>query len=57
LVWSSSPGERYQLEYKDALNDPAWAEVPGVVTATGSTASKDDRPPGTQRFYRVVRLP
>ena len=25
LTWSAIPGQKYQVEYKNNLNDPAWS--------------------------------
>ena len=57
LTWSALPGTRYQLQYKDDLGLAAWTAVTGDVIAAANTASKEDRPTGTQRFYRVIEVP
>lgn len=56
VLWRSVPGRSYGLEYKDAVEGPAWTALPGQVTATGETASMIDpsAPAGGHRFYRVV---
>jgi hypothetical protein len=59
LSWPSIPERVYRVQYKILLSAPAWTDVPGDVTATGWTASKQDCPPsGTSgRYYRIVLLP
>ena len=58
LVWGSIPGVQYRVEYTSALDQNSWDELPGDVTATGSTASKIDTISlPSQRFYRVRVLP
>jgi len=58
IEWSSVAGQVYRVQYKNALTDANWTDLPPEVTATGQTASKVDvvgtRP---QRFYRVLLLP
>lgn len=52
--WLSVPGKTYRLQYKENVNDLAWTDVPGDVTASGATASKvDSTAPATRRFYQV----
>jgi hypothetical protein len=42
------------VQYTVGLNPEDWRDVPGDVTASGATASKDDLVgSATQRFYRV----
>jgi hypothetical protein len=54
VTWSAVAGGRYRLQYKTNLNDPEWINLPGVVAAGGSTASKEDvLSESGQRFYRV----
>ncbi|MEY2429377.1 MAG: hypothetical protein QOJ40_2262 [Verrucomicrobiota bacterium] len=58
LTWSTSTGQRYQLQYQTNLNPLTWSNLGGVITATNATATVSD-PIGTdpQRFYRVMLLP
>ena len=59
LLWTAVPGQRYQVQFKEQLDDPAWSSLGLPVTATATTAAWTDTsiPPGTrQRFYRVLRL-
>jgi hypothetical protein len=59
LAWTSAPGRTYRVQYKDNLALAGWQNLPGDVTATGSTTSKSDTlaEGATQRFYRVELLP
>jgi len=57
ITWSSVPGQTYQLQYQDTLDDSAWNNVEPDIPATGSSTSATnvvgDLP---QRFYRVLML-
>jgi uncharacterized repeat protein (TIGR01451 family) len=56
VTWSSTAGIRYRLLSSTNSQDTNWFVVPGDVTATGSTSSKDDTSaPAAQRFYRVTQ--
>ncbi|MCI0745616.1 MAG: DUF3616 domain-containing protein [Verrucomicrobia subdivision 3 bacterium] len=58
VTWRSRRNDRYQLEFKSALHEPAWNNVGGEVTATSPITSRfHPLPPGIQRFYRVIALP
>jgi YD repeat-containing protein len=55
VQWQSAPGKTYRLQFKNALDDEDWTDVPGEVPATGEIVSKID---GTatlesSRFYRI----
>ncbi len=56
ILWSAISGKTYRVQYKAALGDPGWTDLPGDVLATDVTAFKDDAasPASTQRFYRVT---
>jgi hypothetical protein len=56
LFWAAAPGRTYRVQYKEAVNDPAWTELPGTVRYQGNTASLVDSPgtPRPHRFYRVM---
>ena len=58
-TWNAISGKRYRLQYKNDLANPQWFDLPGDITAIGSSASKlDDTIMGLrQRFYRVILLP
>ena len=58
LTWETTPGARYQVEFKDHLDAPAWTAMPDALFAWGDLVSFEDPTGGlTQRYYRVVRLP
>jgi hypothetical protein len=58
INWTALPGTVYTLQYKNNPQDPAWNNLPGNVTAVGTTASKTDDVGSTrQRFYRIVVTP
>jgi hypothetical protein len=57
VVFRCIPGRRYQLQFKDHLDDPDWLDVPGGLIPVApaeqfglwdTTASS-----ATQRFYRI----
>jgi hypothetical protein len=55
LSLNSLAGLNYQLQYKNALQDPAWTPLTPAVTGTGGviTLSDTNGPPWASRFYRV----
>ena len=57
LTFTTQPGLRYRVQFKDDLADPEWSDLPGDVIATGTTSSKSDSPGVSQRFYRVMLVP
>lgn len=59
VEWRAVAGKLYRMQYKDTLNDPAWQNVPGDVTAGSANASKTDITTGgiPLRFYRVTLAP
>lgn len=58
ILWSAFPGKTYQVQFKDAIADATWTNLPGTVMASGSTASAvDSIPAAGQRFYRVMVVP
>ena len=55
LTWPARPGESYQVQFKDNLDEPSWGQVTGTVTFMGNQAQLTDLAPASaQRFYRVV---
>ena len=55
--WTSVPGQLYQLDYKNDLNEPEWRPASPAISGTGATLSFTA--PGdssSQRFFRL-RLP
>ncbi|MCC6822856.1 MAG: hypothetical protein IT579_19170 [Verrucomicrobia subdivision 3 bacterium] len=59
ILWSATPGKKYQVQYKTNLTDAGWSNLFGVVTATGSSTSQVDNTSGSgeRRFYRVALIP
>jgi subtilisin family serine protease len=55
ISWVSVPGKTYCVQYKEAVADAHWKDIPGYVMAEGSGASKTDHPSSgaSQRIYRV----
>jgi hypothetical protein len=55
IVWSSVPGKRYQLEYRNGFDDLSWKPAGPVVLADSDTASSIDSPAAADlcRLYRV----
>jgi uncharacterized repeat protein (TIGR01451 family) len=55
VTWTATPGSVYTLQCKTMQQDANWISIPGNVTASGNTASKNDAVGSTmQRFYRVM---
>jgi len=55
VTWDSVPGETYTLQCKGNHEDPIWINIPGNVTATGTTVTKTDQVgPSPKRFYRAI---
>ncbi len=53
ISWLSKPGVVYRVQGQDDSKAP-WTDLPGDVTASGDTASKEDPTVSkAQRFYRV----
>jgi Tol biopolymer transport system component len=59
ILWSATPGKSYRVQCKTNVNDPGWTDLPGLVPATGSSASRVDDSGGLggSKFYRVVLVP
>jgi hypothetical protein len=57
VSWTAVPGVTYCLQSKSTLKDSNWTTIPGNVTASDTTASKEDPiGPNAQRVYRVMIL-
>jgi hypothetical protein len=56
ITWRSIQNVTYRVQFKTSLTDGDWTDMPGDVTANGSTASKNDNVGGGARFYRVKAL-
>jgi hypothetical protein len=55
LTFTSEPGVRYVVEYKNSLSDATWTTLGEVEGTPGSNATtmSDPGPYPTSRFYRV----
>jgi hypothetical protein len=55
LTWPARPGETYEVQFKNGLNDAQWQAVTGNIAIQGNQGHLTDLAPSTgQRFYRVV---
>jgi len=55
LIWSSTPGVGYQVEYKTNLTDLQWSSFTNSATVLGNQGFIIDYSPDpAQRFYRIV---
>jgi hypothetical protein len=53
----TTPGKTYRVEYKHALTDAMWIQLPPDHPAAGTSLTIEDTiGPQPQRFYRVVEL-
>jgi hypothetical protein len=58
LTWTTQPGQRYQIQYKDDLNAADWNDLPEeVITSEGVGWMTHIAPMTNQRFYRLAWLP
>ncbi|HEY5910443.1 MAG TPA: MBG domain-containing protein [Verrucomicrobiae bacterium] len=57
ITWSAVSNVTYRVQYKTDLSAPDWTDLPGDVTAAGTTASKTDVGTNNKVFYRVRVLP
>ena len=56
VTWTATPGSIYRLQWASNVTQSVWGNVPGDVTATSNTASKNDAVGSApQRFYRVLK--
>ena len=42
VLWSATPGKKYQVQFKTGIGDPGWTDLGGVVIAGNSTAMQVD---------------
>jgi hypothetical protein len=55
ITWSAIAGQSYRLQYKSDLSDTNWNDILPDVTASGSTANKDEPLNSIpQRYYRIL---
>jgi hypothetical protein len=57
LNWLAISNRTYRVQSKASLSAPNWTDLPGDVTATGATASKNDSSAADTMFYRLRALP
>jgi len=58
ITWSAILGFSYRVQFRSDQSDLTWSDLPGDVTASGSTAMKTDLIEAhPQRYYRVLVLP
>jgi subtilisin family serine protease len=55
LMWATIQGKGYRVACKNSLSELTWANLSGVITATGTSVSWTDTNAGAprQRFYTV----
>ena len=57
LIFDTTPGRTYQVQYKDNLSDKDWLALnPRVVADNATLSSFDSLNSGSQRFYRIVQF-
>jgi hypothetical protein len=55
VTWMAKPGVTYRLQCTSNYQNSVWNNVPGDVTASSDTATKNDAVGSNkQRFYRVM---
>jgi hypothetical protein len=56
LLWSTTVGRTYRVQFKSDLAEPSWTDLAGDITADATTAIKVDGSinGARQRFYRIV---
>jgi Tol biopolymer transport system component len=55
ISWPARPGEKYEVQFKEHLDEPVWQPVNGSVLVNGRQASLvDETLTAGTRFYRVV---
>ena len=59
VSWDSVGGVTYRVQFQNSLGDPGWNDLPGDVTAVGTTTTKTDTTTSgeSERFYRVQVVP
>jgi len=57
VTWTAKPGARYQLQYKNRLDEANWMGIGDPLTATSENLSLTEAiATEGQRFYRVMML-
>jgi hypothetical protein len=58
LVWESTPGCSYRLQYKNSLADANWEDIlPDILAVGPATAVTNTVIGGPSSFYRVMLVP
>lgn len=57
LRWTAVPDRTYRVQFKQSVTDAAWNDLPGDITAVGTSTQKADAIVDAQRFYRLMVLP
>lgn len=58
FIFSSVPGQTYQVQYSSSLNGNSWQNLGGPVTAKDVTTTvTDNTANGGTRFYRLASVP
>jgi YVTN family beta-propeller protein len=54
LIWQTTPGASYRVQFKNSLARPDWEDLSGDITADGLVAAATDTIMGAQqRYYRI----
>jgi hypothetical protein len=57
IIWSSTVGQTYRLQYKNTLTETNWHDVsPDLLASEPTTTATNLLGNATQRFYRVMRV-
>ena len=57
LVFDTTPGRTYKVQFKNSLSDLQWQDLKAPEVAGGSTLSATDSlSANPQRFYRIIQL-
>ena len=57
FTFSSLPGQSYQLQYKNNLNDPQWMPLGSAAGNGGTLILTDSMTAQQRRFYRLAITP
>lgn len=58
VCWDSILNRNYQVQYRSDMTNPLWVNLGNIVSGTGGqTCVVDEIGSGTQRVYRVLKLP
>ena len=57
ITWSSTSGQKYQLQSETNATAASWTNVNGVITATGTNTTTTNAVTTAIQFYRVHAVP